>query len=135
MNCESGSSDGNRKVKIQSLTQLRRGREAPMYLSLENLSGSDVSFLPSVAAFIKRLGIAEEVNRLCGGQSNVSPGHSVEAIALDWLNGHSLLYRLEKSFAKMDLELLLGADIPASKSKDDSVGKHYTRFMLFGNPD
>ena len=51
-----------------------------MDIPLENLRGCDVSFLPIVAAFVKRIGIAEEVNRLCGTRSDVSPGRVVEAL-------------------------------------------------------
>ncbi|MFC1834792.1 DUF4277 domain-containing protein [Thermodesulfobacteriota bacterium] len=86
-----------------------------MDVPLKNLSGCDVSFLPIVAAFVKQIGIGQEVNRLCGGQSDVSPGLVVEAMVLVTLSGRSPLYRLEDSFAGMDLELLLGEDIPPSK--------------------
>jgi len=103
-----------------------------MDIPLENLRGCDVRFLPIVAAFVKRLGIAEEVNRLCGGQSDVSPGLVVEAMALDTLSGRSPLYRLEHSFAKMDLQLLLGVDIPASKFNDDAVGRSLDRIFDTG---
>jgi transposase len=103
-----------------------------MDISLEHLCGCDVSFLPIAAAFVKRMGIAEEVNRLCGGQSEVSPGLVVEAMVLDTLSGRSPLYRLEHSFAEMDLELLLGVDIPASKFNDDTVGRNLDRMYDAG---
>jgi transposase len=103
-----------------------------MDISLKNLSGCDVSFLPIVSAFVKRMGIAEEVNRMCGGQSDVSPGLVVEAMVLDTLSGRSPLYRLEHSFAKMDLELLLGVDIPASKFNDDAMGRTLDRIFDVG---
>jgi len=104
----------------------------PMDIPLENLRGCDVSFLPIVAAFVKRIGIAEEVNRVCGAQSDVSPGQVVEAMVLDTLSGRSPLYRLEHSFAKMDMELLLGEDLPASKFNDDAVGRTLDRIFDAG---
>jgi transposase len=103
-----------------------------MDISFENLRGCDVNFLPIVAAFVKRIGISEEVNRLCGSQSDVSPGLLVEAMILDTLNGRSPLYRLEHSLAKMDLELLLGVDIPVSKFNDDAVGRNLDRIYDVG---
>jgi hypothetical protein len=103
-----------------------------MDIPLENLRGCDVSFLPIVAAFVKRLGIAEEVKRMCGGQSDVSPGLVVEAMVLDTLSGRSPLYRLEHSLGKMDLELLLGVDIPASKFNDDAMGRTLDRIFDVG---
>ena len=99
---------------------------------LKNLSGCDVSFLPIVGAFVKKIGILEEVDRLCGGHSDVSAGLMVEAMVLDTLSGRSPLYRLEDSFAKMDLGLLLGQDIPASKFNDDAVGRSLDRIFDTG---
>jgi transposase len=107
-------------------------KEALMDISLKNLRGCDVSFLPIVAAFVKRMGIAEEVNRLCDSRSDLSPGLVVEAMVLDTLSGRSPLYRLEHSLAKMDLELLLGVDIPASKFNDDAVGRAIDRMFDVG---
>ncbi len=37
-----------------------------------NLSGCGVSFLPIVSAFVWKIGFVEEVDRLCGAQSDVS---------------------------------------------------------------
>jgi transposase len=42
------------------------------------------------------------------------------------------LYRLERSFEKMDLELLLGVDVPASKLNDDAVGRTLDRLYEVG---
>jgi transposase len=99
---------------------------------LGNLSGCDVSFLPIVGAFVKRIGIAEEVNRLCRSESDLSPGLVVEAMVLDTLAGRSPLYRLEHSFARIDLGLLLGQDIPAAKFNDDAVGRALDRMFDVG---
>ena len=88
-----------------------------------NLQPSDVRFLPIVSAFVKKIGVVEEINRLCPSEKDVSPGHVVMALILDTLSGRSPLYRLESSFKDMDLELLLGVDIKPSKLNDDAVGR------------
>lgn len=88
-----------------------------------NLQASDVRFLPIVSAFVKKIGLVEEINRLCPSEKDVSPGHVVMALILDTLSGRSPLYRLERSFKGADLELLLGVDIAPSKLNDDAVGR------------
>jgi len=88
-----------------------------------NLQASDVRFLPIVSAFVKKIGVVDEINRLCPSEKDVSPGHVMMALILDTLSGRSPLYRLERSFKGMDLELLLGVDVPSSKLNDDAVGR------------
>ena len=88
-----------------------------------NLQPSDVRFLPIVSAFVKKIGVVEEINRLCPSEKDVSPGHQVMALILDTPSERSPLYRLERSFKDMDLELLLGVDIEPSKLNDDAVGR------------
>ncbi len=97
-----------------------------------DLSGCNVSFLPIVSAFVKKIGVVEEVDRLCESQSDVNPGHMVLALILDTLSGRSPLYRLEQSFADMDLELLLGENITAAKLNDDAVGRCLDRIFDTG---
>jgi transposase len=89
----------------------------------EEIRAGDVSFLPIVAEYVKRLRIVEEVNRLCPTNSAVSAGHVVLALILDTLSGRSPLYKLEQSFLHQDMELLFGEDIPPSKLNDDVVGR------------
>jgi hypothetical protein len=73
----------------------------------EILSYSDVGFLPIVAAFVKKIGVAEEVDRLCAMESDVRPGVAVSAMILDTLSGRSPLYRFDRFCAQLDTELLL----------------------------
>jgi len=87
------------------------------------IRASDVSFLPIVAAYVKRLGIVDEVNRLCPTNSEVKSGQVVLALILDTISGRSPLYRLEQSFVHQDMELLFGQDIPPCKLNDDLVGR------------
>ena len=97
-----------------------------------NLQASDVRFLPIVSAFVKKIGVVDEINRLCPSEKDVSPGHVMMALILDTLSGRSPLYRLERSFEGMDLELLLGVDVPSSKLNDDAVGRVLDRVWEAG---
>jgi hypothetical protein len=51
------------------LKMIRMGHPAmwrcPMTIRPEEIRAGDVSFLPIVAAYVKKLGIVDEVNRLC----------------------------------------------------------------------
>ena len=51
-----------------------------MDIRSSNLSGCDVGFLTIVSAFVKKIGIVEEVDRLCDSQTDVSPGQMVLAL-------------------------------------------------------
>jgi hypothetical protein len=97
--------------------------EGPMDVQSLNLQASDVRFLAVVSAYVKEIGLVEEVNRLCPSDAEVSTGHVVMALILDTLSGRGPLYRLERSFKGMDLELLLGRGIASSKLNDDAVGR------------
>jgi hypothetical protein len=54
-----------------------------------DLSGCNVCFLPIVSAFVKKIGVVEEVGQLRGRQGDVGPGHMVLALILDTLSGRS----------------------------------------------
>ncbi len=89
----------------------------------EEIRAGDVSFLPIVAAYVNKLGIVDEVNRLCPTMSDLSAGQVVKALILDTLSGRSPLYKIEQSFVHQDMELLFGEDISPSKFNDDAVGR------------
>jgi transposase len=89
----------------------------------EEIRAGDVSFLPIIAAYVNKLGIVDEVNRLCPTMSDLSAGQVVKALILDTLSGRSPLYRIEQSFIHQDMELLFGEDISPSKFNDDAVGR------------
>jgi transposase len=98
----------------------------------EILSYADVGFLPIVAAFVKKIGVAEEVDRLCAMESDVRPGVAVSAMILDTLSGRSPLYRFERFCATMDTELLLGEKVDAAKFNDDALGRVLLRMYEVG---
>ena len=94
-----------------------------MSVQPDEIRASDVSYMPIVAAYVKELGIVEEVNRLCPTKSEVNAGQVVLALILDTLSGRSPLYKLEQSFVHQDMELLFGEYISPSKFNDDAVGR------------
>lgn len=96
------------------------------------LSQADVRFLPIVAAFVNKIGVAEEVNRLCAMESDLSPGLVVSAMILDTLSGRSPLYRFERFVSELDTELLLGEEVTAKKFNDDALGRVLVRLCEVG---
>ena len=96
------------------------------------LSQADVGYLPIVAAFVKKIGVAEEVDRLCAMESDVSPGLVASAMILDTLSGRSPLYRFERFVSELDTELLLGEEVTAEKFNDDALGRVLSRLCEVG---
>lgn len=88
-----------------------------------SLLACDVGYLPIIAAYVKRLGVVDEVNRLCPSNSHVGAGEMVLALILDTLSGRRPLYRLEDRFGELDTRLLFGQDIDPSKLNDDAAGR------------
>jgi transposase len=89
-------------------------------------------YLPIVASYCRCLGIVEEVDRLCGHKSGMSPGRVVLALILDALSGRTPLFRLPQAFVKLDTELLLGEAISPDKLNDDQVGRVLDRIYKVG---
>ena len=103
-----------------------------MEAGLEGIDASDVSFLPIVSAYARELGVVEEINRLCGRTKGVDAGQVCLALILDTLTGRSPLFRLEDSFAHLDVELLLGEGISVVQLNDDAVGRVLDRLYDVG---
>lgn len=96
------------------------------------LSQSDVGFLPIIAKFVKEIGVAEEVDRLCAMESDLRPGVVVSAMILDTLSGRSPLYRFEQFLSELDTELLLGVKVDPAKFNDDALGRVLDRVSEVG---
>ena len=96
------------------------------------LSHSDVGFLPIVGAFVKKIGLPEEFDRLCSLDSAVRPGVVATALIMDTLSGRSPLYRLERFVAGLDAGLLFGQDVGPEKFNDDAVGRVLDRIAQVG---
>ena len=92
----------------------------------EALDGAEIfnyGHLPAAAAYCRRLGLVDLVNRMVPSQMDLSPGVVVQAMVLDTLSGRSPLYRIKDFLSEQDVELLVGKDIPASSFSDINVGR------------
>jgi transposase len=103
-----------------------------MEIGPEGIEASDVSFLPIVATYARELGVVDEINRLCGRKRGVDAGKVCLALILDTLTGRTPLFRLEDSFAHLNIELLLGEGIGVSQLNDDAVGRVLDRLYEAG---
>jgi hypothetical protein len=91
--------------------------------ALEGAELFDYGHLPAAAAYARRLGLVEIVNRMVPSQMELSPGTVVQAMVLDTLSGRSPLYRINEFMNGQDIELLVGEDLPASAFSDVNVGR------------
>ena len=90
---------------------------------LKELSVKRVDHLPIAAAFCRRIGLMDMVNRSVPTEMEVDIGTVVQAMVLDTLTGRSPLYRLEEFVESVDAELLLGKDLPARSFNDTTLGR------------
>ncbi len=90
---------------------------------LENMKVTRIDHLSIVAAFCRRIGLMETINRIVPTQMDVDVGTVVQAMVLDTLSGRSPLYRLADFFKHQDTELLLGRYLAHSVFNDTSVGR------------
>jgi len=95
----------------------------PGFEAMEGARVFDYGHLELAAAFCRRLGLKELVDRLVPTRMELSPGLVVQAMVLDTLSGRSPLYRLESFLAGKDAELLLGEDVPAEAFNDTNVSR------------
>ena len=99
------------KRRIQMEEHMRLGDSQPE--GFEALAGAEVfnhGHLPAAAAYCRRLGLVELVDRLAPSKMELRPGLVVQAMVLDTLSGRSPLYRLEHFLEEKDIEPLLGED-------------------------
>ena len=90
---------------------------------LNEMNISQAGHLPVMAAFCKRIGLAEVVNAAVPTQMTVDVGTVVQLMVLDTLSGRSPLYRLERFARSVDTGLLLGKNIPALAFNDTTLGR------------
>jgi transposase len=94
--------------------------------ALKMLSGADVfthGHLPVAAAYCRRLGLVELVNRLVPTQMHLKPGLIVQAMVLDTLSGRTPLYRVEDFMAEQDVELILGEYVAPTTFNDTNLAR------------
>jgi transposase len=89
----------------------------------ENLTFTDVSHLPIVKEFAKRINLVDTINTMVESQMQLPPGQAVLAMVLDTLSGRTPLYRLKEFFHEKDTELLLGTEIDAELFCDYNLGR------------
>ena len=75
---------------------------------LQNIQSCPANHLPIVAAFCKRAGLVDTINRVVPSKMEVDIGTIVQAMVLDILSSRSPLYRLADFFKCQDTELLMG---------------------------
>jgi transposase len=79
--------------------------------------------LPVVAAFCRRIGLIDVIDRIVPNEMEVSVGTLVQGMVLDTLSGRSPLYRLEEFFKHQDTQLLLGQDVDSTSFNDTTVAR------------
>jgi transposase len=80
-------------------------------------------YLPVAAAYCRRLGLVDIVNKLVPTQMELLPGLAVQAMVLDTLSGRTPLYRLKQFMATQDIELLLGTAVDSDAFNDANLGR------------
>ena len=66
----------------------------------ENLTFTEVSHLPIVKAYAKKINIVDTIDHIVESQMELSPGIAVLAMVLDTLSGRTPLYRLKEFCTK-----------------------------------
>lgn len=89
-------------------------------------------YLPVSAAYCRRLGLVELVDRLVPTRMALRPGLAVQAMVLDTLSGRTPLYRVERFLADEDVELLLGEPVPAHAFNDTNLARSLDAIFAAG---
>jgi transposase len=79
--------------------------------------------LPVVAAFCRRIGLINVIDRIVPNEMEVSVGTIVQGMVLDTLSGRSPLYRLKEFFEHQDTQLLLGQEVASTSFNDTTVAR------------
>lgn len=102
----------------------------------ESLAGADIfthGFLPAAAAYCRRLGLVELVDRMVPTQMTLRPGLVVQAMVLDVLSGRTPLYRVEHFLKGQDVELLLGEPVEAHDFNDTNLARSLDAIFAAGS--
>jgi len=89
----------------------------------DNLTFTDVAYLPIVKQFAKRINLVDTINTMVASQMQLPPGQAVLAMVLDTLSGRTPLYRLKEFFHEKDTELMLGTALDADLFCDYNLGR------------
>jgi len=99
---------------------------------LQNIQSSPANHLPIVAAFCKRAGLVDAINRVVPSNMEVDIGTIVQAMVLDILSSRSPLYRLADFFRCLDTELLMGRPQMWGALNDTTVGRAMDQIFSVG---
>ena len=89
----------------------------------EDLSYSDVKYLPIIKHFAKKINLVDTLDTMVNSQMELSPGIAILAMVIDTLSGRTPLYRLEDFFFEKDTELLLGSDVQSERFCDYNLAR------------
>jgi transposase len=89
----------------------------------ENLTFTEVSHLPILKAYAKKINIVDTIDHIVESQMELSPGIAVLAMVLDTLSGRTPLYRLKEFFHEKDTELILGEPVEPEQFSDHNLGR------------
>ena len=90
---------------------------------LNQMQISRPDHLPVIAAFCRRIGLIDIIDRVVPNEMEVSVGTIVQGMVLDTLSGRSPLYRLEEFFEHQDTQLLLGQEVDSTSFNDTTVAR------------
>jgi len=92
-------------------------------LNTEQMIITDARHIPIIKAYAKKIGLAENIDRMVDTQMGLSPGMAVYAMVLNTLSGRTPLSRLTEFFEEKDTELLLGSAIEPERFCNDNLGR------------
>ena len=101
----------------------------------EVFAGAEVfshGHLPAAAAYCRRLGLVELVDRMVPSHMGLRPGLAVQAMVLDTLTGRTPLYRVEQFLAGQDMELLLGEPVSPHTFNDTNLARSLDAIFAAG---
>lgn len=90
---------------------------------VEGLRVKNVEHLAVVTAFCKRIGLVKTLNKIIPTNMTVDLGTMVLSMVLDTLSGRSPLYRLSEFIEEVDVETLLGRNVPSCSFNDTSMAR------------
>ena len=123
------SSDGKLAARLDNAAGSAKS------LGLEPLAQADIynhGYLPVAAAYCRRLGLIELVDRMVATQMSLRPGLVVQAMVLDVLSGRTPLYRVENFLSEQDVEFLLGEVVPAHAFNDSTLARSLDAIFIAG---
>ena len=101
-------------------------------LDTDQMTFTQVSHLPIVKEYARRLNLVETINQLVDTKMELSPGMTILAMVLDTLSGRTPLYRLTEFFEEKDTELLLGSAVEPERFCDYNLGRAMDKIFEFG---